>query len=433
MAIIEDTNAQHNTTYQELKRYKSLATMLLGVMMLLTLLSYLAPALGWVKESFWLEIVRAGAYAGVVGGIADWFAVVALFRRPMGLPIPHTAILPTQKDRLGRALGLFVMEQVFTEQEVNVVLQRVDLPGAMANILEDKNMQETIAVSVVRVTPQIFDYMESGRMSQMFARFLPKILGDDDFILVIVKLLRNLVDRNKHEEILSYLLRYIKDNIHSSESVLRSVIQERVREQGGRFLGWAIGGSVATRVLASVRQELERIDLEDSSLRENFTQWVQTQIDRLETDPSQARALTQTIIEALSQEKVVGWWRHVWQRLREKVESDVKNPQGRALSLVRDSLEDLAQKMRHDAVFRGQIEKGIHKGVLYMLPSMRIRLAEFIASVIAGWDAVAMADKLELRVGKDLHCNRFSGTFIGCGVGAALFALLHVVFGINAE
>ena len=143
MTKAEDITINYNIDQRELKRYKHLATALLGVMVVLTLLTYIAPVAGWIRENIWLEILRAGAYAGVVGGVADWFAVVALFRKPMGLPIPHTAIIPTQKNRLGRALGLFVTEHVFTEQEIRSVLHRIDLPNAIANILDDKNVQKT--------------------------------------------------------------------------------------------------------------------------------------------------------------------------------------------------------------------------------------------------------------------------------------------------
>ena len=433
MTKAEDITINYNIDQRELKRYKHLATALLGVMVVLTLLTYIAPVAGWIQENIWLEILRAGAYAGVVGGVADWFAVVALFRKPMGLPIPHTAIIPTQKNRLGRALGLFVTEHVFTEQEIRSVLHRIDLPNAIANILDDKNVQKTIAVSLVQVMPQMLDYMESDRVSHKLQRFLLHLIDNDNFILVLVKLLRNLVDNHKHEEVLSYLLKYMKENIHASEGALRAVIQERVYEQGGRLVGWVIGESIATRVLASVLRELDRIDIEESSLRENFTHWLRAQIDRLETDPSQARALTQNIVEVLSHEKVVGWWRHIGQRFRKIVVSDLENPQGKIVLAIQGSLEYFVQKMRHDALLREQIDRHVQSIVLYMLPHIRQRMAEFITRVIEGWDAVAMADKLELRVGKDLQFIRFSGTFIGFAVGAVLFAVLHAIFGINVE
>ncbi|MCI2008117.1 MAG: DUF445 domain-containing protein [Acetobacter peroxydans] len=416
-----------------LRRYKLAATGLLAGMGGLTIAGYAAPALGWVRDNFWLEMFRAGARAGVVGGIADWFAVVALFRRPMGLPIPHTAILPAQKDRLGRALGRFVAGQVFTEKEVERVLSQVDVPAFLADALEDPATQEAVVRGVVRSAPQILDRLEDGRASNAFSRVMPRLLGGSDLAPVIAKALRSLVDDDRHQEVLSYLLGQIKDGLQAKESVLRAMIEDRVREQGGRFLGWAIGGSIATKVLLAAGKELDRIDPENSSLREGFTAWVRAQIDQIETDPEHGREFTQAVTGVLSHESVVGWWADIWQRFRRMVEADVEDPEGRVATLVREGLMRLACQARDDDVLRRRIMDNVNRTTLRMLPFIRERMVEFIARVVSGWNAVEMADKLELRVGKDLQFIRFNGTLVGFGVGALLFAVLRLAFGLNAQ
>lgn len=416
-----------------LRRYKLAATGLLAGMGGLTIAGYAAPALGWVRDGFGLEMFRAGARAGVVGGIADWFAVVALFRRPMGLPIPHTAILPAQKDRLGRALGRFVAGQVFTEKEVERVLAQVDVPAFLADALEDPATQDAVVRGVVRSAPQILDRLEDGRASNALSRVMPRLLGGSDLAPVIAKALRSLVDDDRHQEVLSYLLGQIKDGLQAKESALRAMIEDRVREQGGRFLGWAIGGSIATKVLLAAGKELDRIDPENSSLREGFTAWVRAQIDRIETDPEHGREFTQAVTGVLSHESVVGWWGDIWQKFRRMVEADVEDPEGRVATLVREGLERLACQARDDEVLRRRIMDNVNRTTLRMLPFIRERMIEFIARVVSGWNAVEMADRLELRVGKDLQFIRFNGTLVGFGVGALLFAVLRLTFGLNAQ
>lgn len=172
---------------QTLRRYKNAATGLVGLMAGVTVLGYGAPAAGWVRDGFWLEMLRAGARAGVVGGLADWFAVVALFRRPMGLPIPHTAILPAQKDRLGRALGRFVAGQVFTQKEVERVLGQVDLPAFMADMLDDPGTRDALVKSITRSLPQMLDRLEDGRASNAVARIMPKLLGGSNLAPIIAR------------------------------------------------------------------------------------------------------------------------------------------------------------------------------------------------------------------------------------------------------
>ncbi|MFT8431676.1 DUF445 domain-containing protein [Acetobacter orientalis] len=418
---------------QTLKRYQRGATGLLVFMGGLTVAGYAAPAAGWVKDGFWLEMLRAGARAGVVGGLADWFAVVALFRHPLGIPIPHTAILPAQKERLGRALGRFVSGQVFTEKEVSRVLAQVDLPTFLANMMDDPATRETITRSLLSSMPQMLDRLEDGRASTAISKALPRLLGGNNLAPIVAKALRSLVDDDRHQEVLSYFLSQIKDGLQAKEGALRSMIEDRVREQGGRILGWAIGGSIATRVLMAASKELERVDPQNSSLREGFTTWVRGQIDRIETDPERGAEISQTVMGVLSHESVTVWWGDIWQRFRRMVEADVEDPDGRIASVIQEALAGMAQQARHDAVLRHKIMESVNKAVFKALPFVREQMADFIAKVVAGWDAVQIAEKLELRVGKDLQFVRFNGTLVGFGVGALLFAVLRGLFGINAQ
>ncbi|MCG4257496.1 DUF445 domain-containing protein [Acetobacter senegalensis] len=416
-----------------LKRYQRAATGLLVFMGGLTVVGYAAPAAGWVADGVWLEMLRAGARAGVVGGLADWFAVVALFRHPMGLPIPHTAILPAQKERLGRALGRFVSGQVFTEKEVSNVLGQVDVPSFLANMLDDPAVRETITRSLLSSMPQMLDRLEDGRASGAIGKVFPRLLGGSNLAPIVAKALRSLVDDDRHQEVLSYLLGQIKDGLQAKEGALRTMIEDRVREQGGRILGWAIGGSIATRVLMAASKELERVDPQNSTLREGFTTWVRGQIDRIETDPERGKEISQAVLGVLSHESVVVWWADIWQRFRRLVEADVEDPNGRIASIVEEALSRMATQARHDPVLRKRIMDGVAKATFKTLPFVRERMADFIARVVAGWDAVQIAEKLELRVGKDLQYVRFNGTLVGFGVGALLFAVLRLLFGLNAQ
>ncbi|KFL90339.1 DUF445 domain-containing protein [Acetobacter malorum] len=416
-----------------LKRYQRAATGLLVGMGGLTVVGYAAPAAGWVKDGFWLEMLRAGARAGVVGGLADWFAVVALFRHPMGLPIPHTAILPAQKERLGRALGRFVSGQVFTEKEIARVLEQVDIPTFLANMLDDPATRETLTRSVLASMPKMLDRLEDGRASGAIGKIFPRLLGNSNLAPIVARALRSLVDDDRHQEVLSFLLSQIKDGLQAREGALRDMIEERVREQGGRLLGWAIGGSIATRVLMAASKELERVDPQNSTLREGFTTWVRSQIDRIETDPERGSDISQAIMGVLSHESVVSWWADIWQRFRRLVEADVEDPDGRIASLVEEGLTHITAQLREDPVMRQRIMASVDKATIKALPFVRERMADFIARVVAGWDAVQIAEKLELRVGKDLQYVRFNGTLVGFGVGALLFAVLRLLFGLNAQ
>ncbi|GAN88232.1 DUF445 domain-containing protein [Komagataeibacter intermedius] len=413
-----------------LLRHKRSATGLLAVMAGLTVAGYALPQMGWLAERPWLEILRSGTKAGVVGGLADWFAVTALFRRPMGLPIPHTAILPAQKERLAQALGRFVSTNVFTEQEVAAAFSRIDLPSIIGNILQEPETLDMVNRAVLGSVPHVLDRLEDGRASSAIARLLPTLLGGEEIAPVVTRSLRAMVEGDCHQEVLSFLLSRLKEGIKAKEPALRMMIEERVREQGGRVLGWAIGGSIATKVLLAAGQELDRIDPQNSELREGFTTWVRTEIDRIEQDPVRRREITDAVMGVLTHDSVRGWSSDVWRRLRRLIEEDMsRGDTGWLSSLVRDALQRLADQMYHDASMRKRVEDGARGMIMSSLPFLRDRMSRFIYSVVNGWDAESLSDRLELRVGKDLQYIRLNGTLVGFLAGCGLSVLLQLIFG----
>src|SRR5271169_6145842 len=172
---------------RELQRHRAFATFLLLLMGALTLGCYAMPS-GWATD-----LLQAAAKAGFVGGIADWFAVTALFRHPLGIPIPHTAIIPNQKERLGAALGRFVATHVFTADEVAGVLSRLDLPGILHRFFADPASARPAAIALAAMLPRILSTVEDGRARRLIARIVPRMLGGPGAGLVVARALHSLV------------------------------------------------------------------------------------------------------------------------------------------------------------------------------------------------------------------------------------------------
>ncbi len=278
----------------------------------------LAHAFG---QGFWPGLLQSGGKAGLVGGLADWFAVTALFRRPLGLPIPHTAILPAQKQRLGRALGGFVATHVFTAADLDRALARLDVASLLRRLLLDPSVAGLAVGGTTRLIPHLFDGLEAGRAQEMIARRLPLMLEGGQMAPLVARALRALVDGDRHQEVLSFLLDQIKLLLKSREAHLHQLIEERVREQGGRLVGWAIGGSVASRVLSAINLELDRTDPRDSDMREAATVWIRREIDLIETDPQRGRELADVLRGLVTHDSLRAWAADVWARLRGTVEA----------------------------------------------------------------------------------------------------------------
>ena len=182
---------------RELARHRAFATALLVLMGALTLASFALPP-GWGAD-----LLQAAAKAGFIGGIADWFAVTALFRHPLGLPIPHTAIIPNQKARLGQALGRFVATHVFTGDEVAGVLRRLDLPGILHRFLADPASAHPAALALAGMLPKLLSTVEDGRARRLVARLVPRMMGGPGAGRLVARALGSLVEGGRHQEVLS--------------------------------------------------------------------------------------------------------------------------------------------------------------------------------------------------------------------------------------
>ena len=406
-----------------LARHRAFATSLLGLMAALTVGTYwMPPGLG----TAWLQ---ASAKAGFVGGVADWFAVTALFRHPLGLPIPHTAILPRQKHRLGAALGGFVANHVFTAEEVKRVLGRLDFAAILQRFLTDPAAAHPAAEAFAGALPRLLAMVEDGRVRRIAGRLIPRLVGGPATGQVVARALRGLVASGRHQEVLTFLLGELREAIAAKEDVLRQAIEERVREQGGRLVGWAMGASVARRVLAALHTELERIGPEGSEIRTAFDEWVGREITRLEEDPARAAELGAAIRRVVAHDTVQAWIWDIWARLRLALEADAARPNGHIVAFAERVLGNLGTVLEADPVARARLQQAAEGILIGLLPSAREQLSDFIAGVVASWDTATVTDRLELRVGKDLQYVRVNGTLVGFLIGGLVWALLMGTFG----
>ncbi|MGH7044669.1 MAG: DUF445 domain-containing protein [Acetobacteraceae bacterium] len=410
-----------------LARHKAFATALLLLMAALTLASFALPAHwgdGWPRG-----LLGDAARAGVVGGIADWFAITALFRRPLGLPIPHTAIIPRQKERLGQALGRFVATHVFTDAEVAGVLRRLDLPAILHRFLGDPAAARPAAQAIAATLPRVLASVEDGRARRLAARLLPRVLGGPGSGQVVARALRGLVEGGRHQEVFGFLLGQIRDLLAGKEETLRTAIEERVREQGGRLVGWALGASIARRVMATLSAELDKMSPDGSELRAAFDEWVRREITRMEEDPARAAEIGGAIRKVVAHETVLAWLWDIWARLRMALEADASRPSGHTVVAIQGALDNLGGLLESDPDARLRVQTATESIARSLLPAAQAQLAGFIGQVVGGWDAATITEKLELRVGKDLQFVRVNGTLVGFLVGAALYVLLRVGFG----
>ncbi len=412
-----------NAARLSLRRHRQFATGLLLGMAALTILTFYLP------PGVWTETLQAAAKAGFVGGIADWFAVTALFRHPLGLPIPHTAIIPNQKARLGRALGRFVANHVFTQAEVARTLAQIDLPGIFRRFLSDPAAARPAAQGIAALLPRLLATVEDGRARRVAERIIPRLLGGPDAGRVVGRALRQLVEGGRHQEVFGFILGQLQTLLANREEALQAAIAERVREQGGRLVGWALGASIARRVLTLINAELAKMEPGGSELREAFDEWVRREIDRIENEPQRAAEIGAAVRRVVAHDTVRAWFWDVWSRMRMVMEADAARPNGRTIAFLESALGNLGVLLETDPGARARLQQAAAGIAASLLPAAQTQLADFIAEVVANWDSDTIVERLELRVGRDLQYVRINGTLVGFLVGGLVYAALRATFG----
>jgi len=415
--------AQDDDDRRALRRQRAVATWLLAAMAALTLGSF------WLPAGYATDLLQAAAKAGFVGGLADWFAVTALFRHPLGIPIPHTAIIPNQKLKLGQALGRFVANHILSRDEITRVMGQLDLPSFLRRFLADPAATRPAAVAMAAMLPRLLATVEDGRARRLVARIVPRLLGGPAAGQVVARALRGLMESGRHQEVLTFLLGELRTTLAGREEALRHAIEERVREQGGRLVGWALGATVARRVLAVVNSELEKIGPDSSELRAAFDEWVKREIARMEDDPARAAAIGVALRKVVAHDTVQAWLWDVWARLRMALEADAGRPNGRTVAYLEGALANLGDMLAADPGARAGVQRAGEGIVATVLPSVQGQMEAVIGNIVAGWDTATIVERIELKVGKDLQYVRINGTLVGFLAGGLVYAALRATFG----
>ena len=368
----------------------------------------------------WLGFVRATAEAAMVGGLADWFAITALFRHPMGIPIPHTAIIPSRKDRIGRSLGGFVQNNFLSREVIAARLDGLRIAERMAKWVSDPANSGRIAHHVATGLAGTAEVLRDEDVQAMIDRALIARVRKTQVAPVLGNVLSLLTADNRHQELLDEALGLVADGVARNEELIR----QRIREESPWWLPEAVDDRIHDKVLVAIENTLKQVASDPAHpLRERFDRALSGFIEKLRTSPElSARAeeikedmLTNPAVRQFSA-TIWGDAKHALARYAERKESD---PPG----AVEQGLMKLGHAVLDDAELMAKIDHWILEGVLYAVEQFRGEAAQLISYTVGQWDAEETSKKIELQIGKDLQFVRINGTLVGGLVGLLLYTI----------
>lgn len=401
-------------------RMKALALVLL----LAAAVIYVGATLAGQRHPVW-GYVAAAAEAAMIGALADWFAVVALFRHPMGLPIPHTRILPANKDRLGLRLAEFLDQHFLTRERVDEALSRWDMTGDLVRWLAEPLHRERVAAWLADALPDVLAALQRAPVPAWVARASRRLVHELDVAALGGQALQALTEHRHHQRWFDSLAAELA-GWAARESVQERLADAIARELAKlRYVGLdQVAARLATRKLvAALTRMLEEAAADPQhEWRLRFDAWLGQAAQRLQSDAdwqAQAADWRDTwLAQPRWDETVQAWWIDLAERLR----ADLRAPDSRLQAHLGGLVDTLAGQLASDEALRDGLNRQMRQALLSALDRSRPAIVDFVAERVRAWDADEMSAVLELNIGRDLQFIRINGTVVGALVGLLLHA-----------
>jgi uncharacterized membrane-anchored protein YjiN (DUF445 family) len=362
--------------------------------------------------------VRAGAEAGIIGGLADWFAITVLFRHPLGIPLPHTAILPNNKDRIGRSLGSFVERNFLVPEVVLPKMHQADLTGKMAGWLALPETAPMVADWIITLLKRLLAASDSAQINEL----IQHTVGQQLRTLDLAQPLGRVIEVFTASEESDILFEKLVERAESWIITNRTQIDEMVEQRSHWWIPRTIDRRIAAAIVDGAIDVLHRLRQRDSEVRGQFRTAVAGLVDDLMTSTEQHEKIQRLKNLLLDDPEVAAWLASAWDRLSHRLIQELSDPRSNTRSTIHSAVLALAHSMQKDAFIRTRIDAVIERLVVKLF-QWRGEIGLLIAEVVRNWDARTVSNRLELVLGSDLQYIRINGTIVGAFVGCAIYLL----------
>ncbi len=392
-----------------------LATALLVVMAAVFLtarqFSGVHPAVGYII---------AFSEAAMVGGLADWFAVTALFRHPLGIPIPHTAIIPENKDRIADAMAQFLRDNFLIPPVVARRLRAMNLAGAAGEWLADpaKGGSSRLRDGAAELLAQVLESLDRDRLGNQVRGGLFRQIDKLEVSPLLGQMLNTTIADQRHMPVIDSLVRWAGLTLEDNEGLLRDMIHRRANA----VLRWTgLDETLANSVLDGMYKLLAEVIVDPQHpLRGKIEEGLAKLAQDLQNDPELRERVERMKGELVGNPAVSTWWQGVWERLRTGLLERLRRPAGDGSSQLGEALQELGRHLRDDPALQHQINRFARRTLVGISVRYGDKIVQLVSETVKRWDGETISGRIEGAVGRDLQFIRVNGTLVGGLVGVVL-------------
>ncbi len=419
----------HDPRVLKLRRKKRHATYsLLGACLVFVALTALDPG----HRNVYIGALAAMAEAAMVGGLADWFAVVALFRHPLGLRwLPHTAIIPRNKDRIGASLADFICDHFLGKEQVLERLHAFDPAQRLVHALSRPESAARLADFVVRHAPRLVALLDSDELQDFIRANTKEKLGRLDVSDLLARLLTVLTQDGRHQDAMDSLLRDIADI--PGAPATRGVLAQKIAEELWSVMRWVrldkpVAENIADKVAAGMRQLfLDMARDKDHELRVKLERNIPRFIAQLRTDTALRARIDLFRDRVLENHELSRYIQDIWRSALDWLRVDLARDDSEVRAALFKASLNLGKRIDQQPEMKAWFNDWVTETVEPLVEAYREKIRRFIVARVEAWSAEELTGQLELNLGSDLQSIRLSGTFVGALIGGLLYGLMHLV------
>ncbi|MCL6249888.1 DUF445 domain-containing protein [Altererythrobacter sp. KTW20L] len=403
------------------RRMRTAATLLLVAMALLFILAHtqreVHPVWGYV---------RAFAEAGMIGGLADWFAVTALFRHPLGIPIPHTAIIPQNKDRIAETMAGFLRRNFLTPHVVARRLRDMNLARAAGDFLATRREGEMsrIRSGIVQLFVDLLESLDPERLGSQVKAGLARQVDKLEVSPLLGKMLDTAIADRKHLPLMDGMIRWAGLTLEDNEDMVR----EMIRQRANAVLRWTgLDEKLSTSVLDGLYRLLAEILVNpDHPLRGKVEEGLAKFASDLQSDPALRAKVERAKADLIANPALGEWWIGVWERMRRGLIELARNPDKAMEGQLGSALRELGEKLQSDPVLQLQVNRLARRTAVGIAQRHGEQIVRLVSETVKRWDPQTITDRIENAVGRDLQFIRINGTLVGGLAGITIHALIQL-------
>lgn len=399
---------------------------LLAVSLLIGMAVIFVVAFALQKQYPWLEYVRAAAEGGMVGALADWFAVTALFKYPMGLKIPHTAIIPRRKDQIGASLGEFVETNFLSEQVVKEKLASVDIARKVGGWLSGPGGAERVAKEGAAVIRGAFKVLNDDDVQAVIEGMVRRHVLAPPWGPPVGRLAQRVFEDGHHHALVDLLVDRTVDWVRDNHETVNRLVTDRSPSWVPTFVDGLVGDKVYLEIMKFTRAV--QADPQHQ-VRLAIDKYLQELAQDLQHDPVMIARAEGIKAQVLGDPEVRELASRTWGTVKAALLAAVDDPHSELTVRFKAAVHDFATRLVVDPELAGKVNTWIGDAAGYLVNNYRSDIAGVITDTVSRWDAEETSQKIELQVGKDLQFIRINGTVVGALAGLAIFTVANLVFG----